>query len=264
MKTSPRASRPIAPVGQSIMQLGFLQCWQLFGTSSGAHSTSFARRATRATTSSPARGARRLALDDDLVAAADEARDAVVVGVGAAPGAVAAAHARVLIDDEERARDPHAIEIAEDVRRRLRAAGEELAAATPSRARGATPSSAAALRRATTTNDVARDRDEPRRPATRRRATRRAERSSSSSSPKRSPRAEVRLDARLAVVVALRLEEAVGDEERALGDVALAIDVLAARDLDVPHGVEEHLEVALGKRAREARGSQEVAASPRA
>ncbi len=32
MNTSPRGSRPMAPVGQSIMHTGFSQCWHEFGS----------------------------------------------------------------------------------------------------------------------------------------------------------------------------------------------------------------------------------------
>jgi len=44
---------------------------------------------------------------------------------------------------------------------------------------------------------------------------------------------EVRLDARLSGVVGLHLEQTVGHEVGVIGDVALAIDMLSARDLDV-------------------------------
>src|SRR5262249_38675644 len=60
-------------------------------------------------------------LDDDLVAATHEAAHAIVVDIGAAPRAVTTANTGVLIDDEERASDPHPVQIAEHVGRRLRA-----------------------------------------------------------------------------------------------------------------------------------------------
>jgi hypothetical protein len=54
MKTSPSGSRPIAPVGQSIMQAAFLHCWQVLGRSRLAGPLlAWPRTLSRVTTLSP-------------------------------------------------------------------------------------------------------------------------------------------------------------------------------------------------------------------
>ena len=197
-----------------------------------------------------------LALHHHLVAAADEARDAVVMRRCAAPRAVTTAHARVLVDDEQRARHAHAIEVLEHVRGGPRPSAEELRRQTGR----AHATRAFERQRVAPRHDeehVARDGHQPGRSQGHDRdATHRAILELLVTEQIAAP--EIGLDARLPAVVGLRLQEPVGDEIGAFGHVALAIDVLAARDLDMPHGIEEHLEIALGQHAREASGSQQV------
>ena len=124
MNTSPSGSRPIAPVGQSIMQAGFLQCWHEFGQNQAASeppTPSLVHQLRPRSCRRAAPAAKRR------------------MQVGAAQAQWPQRTQLSWIDHQERARDLHAIQILEHVLR-------VRAAAAPAR-RSCSACRSAAMRR---------------------------------------------------------------------------------------------------------------------